>query len=224
MLPLPRRIAIRTLAGLAGAGLLALSGCSSDTPTAAPTSAAPTPIAQLRTGTMAIPRINFCELVPESAVDDALGTKKWLVRSSGNGDRASLSGPASTPTPNPATTAAPATDVLAEHLCSWMPPTGGVQARAWTFAPPVTRTLATQVVAEARTERGCRVTPGPRFGNPTLTQVCRTSDGVRVRHAGLFADTWFSCEVMDASADAAVVRARADEWCVQVAQTLDTTK
>ena len=66
---------------------------------------------------------------------------------------------------------------------------------------------------------------GPAYGKPTVTQVCRRAGGEqRVRHAGLFGQTWLSCEVAAPSAEAAGIRDRADAWCVQVANALNTAR
>ncbi len=38
--------------------------------------------------------------------------------------------------------------------------------------------------------------PARRTANPSVTQTCRLPDGTtRVRHAGLFGQTWLTCEV-----------------------------
>ena len=65
--------------------------------------------------------------------------------------------------------------------------------------------------------------PGPAYGNPTSTQLCRRTDGeLRARHAGLFGQTWLTCELTVTDGDLAGLRARADSWCVAVVNTLNT--
>jgi hypothetical protein len=157
---------------------------------------------------MQVPRIDFCSLVPTSGVRDALGTPAQASTSWGNGDVAAV-------TPR-------SRDVVHELGCQWSND-AGAQARAWVFAQPVLPSFARTVVAAAGRERGCRVVRGPAFGTPSVTQLCRRAGVVaRVRHAGLFGQTWLSCEVTrEGGVPAPEVRERADEWCVEVADALD---
>jgi hypothetical protein len=99
----------------------------------------------------------------------------------------------------------------------------GTTARAWVFARPVDRAFARLVVADARREPGCTTPRGPGFGRPDVTQVCTDGEQVRVRHAGRFGDSWLSCEVTGTAARATIAD-RADAWCVEVANTLNTTE
>jgi len=192
---------------LAAALMVLTGGCSNDrAPTAA--KAPPTPIAKLNTAVMRLARVEFCSRVPDAAVKDALDSTKWRPAAYRNGDRTGISG---------------LTDTVAEDGCAWAAVSGDALARAWVFAPPADRRLARSVIAEARHHEGCRLVHGPDFGSPSLTQVCRDPDGVRVRHAGLFDTTWLSCEISD-SAPARAVRERADAWCVQIANALNTTR
>ena len=212
----PGRLWGALLAGLLGP--LALVGCSSTAPPRAAPSVAPTPIEDLRTQTMTLPRIDFCSLVPARAVTDALGGRAQARDTWGNGDRLALAGVA---------------DTIAETGCSWSRTggtgsTGGTTVRAWVFARPVERAGADAVVARARGVRGCSTPAGPAYGVPGVTQVCTSpAPGLvagqrRVRHAGLFGTTWLTCEVQ--GPDSPTVRTRADAWCVEVANALDTTR
>ena len=215
---------VRPLAGLVmgAAGVLGpvlLAGCASSAPPRAAPSAAPTPIADLRTQTMRLPRIDFCSLVPTRAVGDALGGRAQARQTWGNGDRLALPG---------------VEDTVAETGCAWSrsPTTGTTTAtttaRAWVFARPVEQADAAAVVARAGAVRGCRVPAGPAYGAPTVTQVCSspaaglTAGEQRVRHAGLFGTTWLTCEVQGPASG--TLRSRADAWCVEVANALDTTR
>lgn len=184
-------------------GLLALLalvvGCAeSGTPT--PTPARPTPIGDLDTGRMVVPRIAFCDLVPPGAVEDALAgavaeTEEW-----GNGEPAA-----------PAT--GTAGDVSQEFGCSWRGG-DGVVARAWVFSRPVTAGFARHVVRQTSRKQGCRSPAAPAFGRPSQLQVCTLGDGVlRVRHAGLFGDAWLTCELATTKPDPGL----AGRWCVAVA-------
>ena len=183
------------------------AGCGGEKP-AAP-DAAPTPIARLGAAAMQVPRIEFCSLVPEAAVTDALGGTSESADSYGNGDEQELGGIGK--------------DVVHEIGCAW---TGrGLTARAWVFARPISEAFARQVILSARKTEGCRVVPGPSFGTPSTTQVCDPAGGgERVRHAGLFGQTWLTCELSATSAKPADLRQRTDQWCVEVANALDTTR
>jgi hypothetical protein len=195
----------------AGAVLLVvlLAGACAESAPKPPKPARPTPIGQLDTAHMVIPRIAFCDLVPDAAVEDALvgelsGSQEW-----GSGDPA-----------RPVTGSAG--DVIEEFGCAWTTK-AGTTARAWVFGRPVTAAFARRVAAQASTQRGCRTLDEPSFGDPARLQVCRLPGGVlRVRNAGLFGDTWLSCEVSARGSGADEVRARADTWCVEVANALDT--
>jgi hypothetical protein len=182
------------------------AGCGG---TAAPPAATapPTPLARLNATALDIPRIDFCSLLPRVAIRQALGGNGWTRDHWGNGDRTDVAG---------------TTDVVAEHGCRWRADAGTAQASAWVFAGPVDRTTALEVVRQARTETACHVVAGPPYGDPSLTQVCAVPGNTRVRHAGLFGDSWLTCEVLDAKPVAAV-RARADAWCVEVANALNTS-
>ena len=199
-----------------------LAGCASSAPPRAAPSAAPTPIADLRTQTMRLPRIDFCSLVPTRAVGDALGGRAQARQTWGNGDRLALRG---------------VEDTVAETGCAWSrssttgttaADTATTTARAWVFARPVEQADADAVVARAGAVRGCRVPAGPAYGAPSVTQVCASpaaglaAGEQRVRHAGLFGTTWLTCEVQGPASGA--LRSRADAWCVEVANALDTTR
>ena len=90
---------------------------------------------------------------------------------------------------------------------------------------PEVAAFARTVLASQRRAKGCRGTLAPAYGDPSITQTCQLPDGTRrVRHAGLFGQTWLSCEVSAPSAAAAGIRGRADAWCVQVANALNTAR
>lgn len=188
-------------------GLL-LSGCSEEK-VAAP-EPSPTPIASLNTVAMQVPRIEFCGLVPSSAVTEALGGKPDSDATYGNGDEEELPDIGS--------------DVVHEIGCSW---TGkdGVSARAWVFARPISTAFARTVIASGRRTVGCRRVPGPAYGKPSMTSLCQRPDGEqRVRHAGLFGQTWLTCELAAADVAGTELRTRTDAWCVEVANALNTAQ
>src|SRR4051812_21716911 len=166
------------------AAAVVVAGCASSKSddTSAP-KPSPTPLASLNTTTMQIPRIEFCKLIPGAAVQQALVTKPDSDSSYGNGDEIDLPGIGK--------------QVVHEIGCSWNSDDGSA-ARAWVFARPVDAAFGRTVVADSKRTDGCKVAPGPAYGEPTVTQICRPTDGgVRVRHAGLFGQTWLTCEVAD---------------------------
>jgi hypothetical protein len=197
------------LTGMAGL-LMVATGCAQEGKKAAPPPT-PTPMARLNTAAMQVPRIEFCKLVPESAVRDALGGKPDSATSYRNGDEEELAGVG--------------TEVVHEIGCSWTTD-GGAAARAWVFARPVDAAFARTVIASSRRTEGCRTSRGPAYGDPALTQTCRLPDGSqRVRHAGLFGQTWLTCEV--AATDPAAAQGlgeRSERWCVEIANALNTRR
>jgi len=196
----------RRLGTLVLAAALFATGCSEEE--AAAPKPSPTPLASLNTTAMEIPRIEFCQLVPDSAVEKALGAEPDSNASYGNGDEVDLPGEGE--------------QVVHELGCSWSTDEGA-DARAWIFARPVDAGFARKSIASSRRMQGCSVGQGPAYGDPSVTQTCRLPDGTRrVRHAGLFGQTWLSCEVADTGAEVAEIRERADRWCVEVVTALDT--
>jgi len=185
-----------------------VSGCAQEKK-AAP-EAEPTPIANLNTAAMQVPRIEFCALVRDSAIAQALDGKPDSDGSYGNGDEEEL--------PDIGT------DVVHEIGCWW---TGadGTEARAWVFARPISQAFAQTVVDAGRKTKGCSTVPGPAFGEPSATQLCRFPDGEqRVRHAGLFAQTWLTCELAATEVEVPELRSRTDRWCVEVLSALNTAR
>lgn len=202
-----RRRAVR--AALAVATVLAvplLGACAGGEPAeqAAP-SPTPTTLAEVDAAQVEVPRLEFCELVPDAAVTAALGAEPASGDARGPGD----------PADETAGTTGPA---LQEVGCSWS--AGGVTARAWVFAQPVGEEQAERVVAEAQARAGCRTEPGVAYGDPALLQRCGGEGaGPRVRYAGLLGDSWLSCELQGPGA-----RARAEAWCVAVLESLSADR
>ena len=193
---------------MVGVLLLAATACAKDEEKAAPRPE-PTPMANLNTTSMQVPRIEFCKLVPGTAVRRALGGAPDSDTSYGNGDEVDLPGVGK--------------EVVHEIGCSWTTDEGAA-ARAWVFGRPADAAFAKTVIASSRQTEGCRTSRGPAYGDPTVTQTCRLPDGSqRVRHAGLFGQTWLSCEVSATDPDAVTaLRDRSEQWCVEVANALNT--
>ena len=184
---------------------LLAGGCTaSPPPKTAPRTVEPTPLARLNTEAMTLARVDFCSLIPASAVRDAAGpgARRTTWR---DGSVAPLGR---------------TRDVAHEFGCSW---TGSqATAAAWIFAMPVDVRLARQVRRDA-TVPHC-VVRAATFGSPSLVQTCTWKAQTRVRYAGLFTDTWLTCEASSGTLPAATVSTRAQAWCVQVANAVNTQR
>ena len=178
---------------------LAATGCSGGSePSAAPSSVAPTPLAEFPTDTLTVARADFCARVAPAAVADALGSNPDAAHTWANGDRTTL--------------ADGVTDVAHEYGCRWVA-ADGTTAQGWVFAPPVTPGQAGRLRHAAATAQGCAPVPGaPEFGARSVAVRC--DDGTTAFH-GLFGDAWLSCSVTGVAGDAVE---RAGRWCVSVAQ------
>ncbi|GAA2156452.1 hypothetical protein GCM10009844_44720 [Nocardioides koreensis] len=183
--------------------LLLLTACTDDgsAPTTAP-SAPPTPLESLSTRDLAVARVSFCPMVPPDAVKTALGAEPAASTAYDNGD--------------PAWVTREVKDVAHEYGCVWRAK-GGASARAWVFAPPITRARAQDLVRSS-VRRGCAKVAGPDFGAPSVTTRCRTpKGGVQEGHFGLFGDAWLSCTLgARAKQDRADLAERASRWCAAV--------
>ena len=206
--PGPRR-RVRALLPLLLAAAVALGGCSDgEAPASSPV---PDRIAELDPATTTLARVAFCDLVAASAITSALGGRHTDARHWRNGEAAPVRDDA-----------APGDDLTHEFGCSWTR-AGGFAARAWVFARPVTAAFARRVIASARANRTCSTRRTAVFGRPSMMQECPLAKGrARVRHAGLFGDTWLTCEVAGPQARTRLLRQRADGWCASVAAALRT--
>lgn len=175
------------------------SGAGTTTP-AAPTTAPDVALAEVDTTTVAVARTAFCDAVPAEAVEAALGAAPSDATTYADGQRAQVTGDVR--------------DIAHEFGCGWT--TASANARAWVFAPPVTRRTARALVAEAREQDGCTAVPGsPAFGEPSVALTCRTGRGTQASFRGLFGDAWLTCTVAGRLGPDAAVE-RADRWCVAV--------
>jgi hypothetical protein len=196
-----------------GALLLAplAAGCSGSGGGAPEPTARPTPIAKLDVGTLRLARADFCGRVPDAAVRRALGGKAEADGRWGNGD--------------PVATDEGSGDVGHEIGCAWTG-AGGAAARAWVFARPVDASSADGIVRAAGRQADCSAEPTPVFGAPALLQNCKLAGGlVRARRAGLFGDTWLTCEVTAPAATPEKQRTSTlDSWCATVVAALTTSR
>ena len=215
MPPLPHRPRARLPRAVAPAVLtlvavLALTGCGkSETPKSASTPA-PTPIGQLNTDAMTLARVDFCALLPDAAVREALDGGLGDQVSWRNGERALIDTGTS--------------DVAHEYGCAWT--RAGYAASAWIFARPIDTEFAKAVLDKTSHRNGCTAEKGPDFGSPHQQQTCTLSDGTkRVRLAGLFKDTFLTCQVQaPAKVDDKTLSERTYDWCVQVANATNIAK
>jgi hypothetical protein len=201
----------RTAAPLVLIGLVAavLAGCSSadqPAPTRTPT---PTSINNLDGVGVHLARAPFCDRLTDAAVRAALGATATTNDAWGNGD----------PVPEQGPGAGSSGQAGHEFGCSWTAG-DGARAAAWVFARPVGAEFAATVVKSAAAE-SCPARPATTFGTPALLQTCTARFGLeRVRRAGLFGDTWLTCEVTGPSDQ---VQARADRWCAAIVSALDVS-
>lgn len=191
--------------------LLAVTGCTGDASsrTAGPTSASTptpegTPLGEIDTSSLVVRRASFCDRVDADAVRRALAADPTGSTSYGSGDQIPLT--------------EEVTDVSHEYGCAW---TGGEPeqtARAWVFAPPVTRARARTLVLAARQEPACDRVPGAAsYGAPSVALVCRVRGGLEVSHRGLFGDAWLTCTLTGVAGERTALQDRADRWCAAVA-------
>jgi hypothetical protein len=191
------------------------AGCSGGSKGASgtPTTARPTPLTQLVTGRVTIARATFCDQVASAEVRRALGAKPGDAAHWDNGDPV----PSAAPGGSAATTSG---DLGHEIGCAWTTTTGAA-ARAWVFARPVTADFAGTLVAQASHQAGCTAAQAPHFGSPSLLQTCSRPGGTeRVRRAGLFGDTWLTCELSGPASSQP--RRHLDDWCAAVVASLRT--
>ena len=160
-----------------------------------------TDLADFDSATAVVRRAPFCELVAKEAVQEALGGDGELTAWS-NGEKAA---------------AVPGGDVAHEYGCAFAG--SGAEARAWVFAPPVTRTRA-EALAKAAPAKDCTATAGAAaFGTPSVATTCTNGEQRTVSWRGLFGDAWLTCTLTQGvgTTEADLV-ARAGRWCVAVAQ------
>lgn len=157
-----------------------------------------------------IARGEFCDLLDPDAVEEALSGPVLETAHYVNGQDASL--------------APGVTDVAHEYGCVFEGSSPAV-ARAWVFARPVQRAEARRLARGAKAAPRCREADSIGFGDPGVATICRpdrSSPVVQVRLAGLFTDSWFSCELSlpGGPQRAGEVRRTAERWCMDVAVTL----
>lgn len=184
--------------------LLLVTACTGDDSAAPkPTpSAPPTPLESLSTTDLVVPREAFCPMVPPDAVTAALGSEPASSTSYDNGQRAAV--------------ASGVKDVAHEFACTWRAH-DGTTARAWVFAPPITRSRAGSLVRSA-TASGCAAVKGPDFGSPSVATRCVHPGRFELGYRGLFGDAWLTCTLSaPGKKQPADLTQRANRWCAAVA-------
>lgn len=179
------------------------AGSSRTTPAAPVTG---TPLADYDTGTVTVQRMPFCDLVAPEAVERALGAPPTDTLEYANGESAAVT--------------KRVTDIAHEYGCTWS--IAGVSARAWVFAPPVTRRQARSLVTDAAGEDECgALSSTSDFGTPSVGVLCRTATGVRTSYRGLFGDAWLACS-LSGPFERDEATERTGEFCVAAAQAAST--
>ncbi|MGH3350343.1 MAG: hypothetical protein ACRDPS_06710 [Nocardioides sp.] len=156
------------------------------------------------TTSMHVRRGAFCDRVATEDVTDALGGAASEKKAYGDGDQTVISGSV--------------TDVAQEYGCIWTGPEGSAtSARAWVFAPPVTKDWATQMSKSV--PKGCKAASKPAYGKPSVALTCTDAkkQPKMVLH-GLFGDAWLSCELTGKAGEpTATLQKRASRWCLVTA-------
>jgi hypothetical protein len=186
----PVLVALATTAAAVGIGLVLTADDADEAPARqSPAPFAATPLAEVDTTALTVPRAGFCDAVDEREVALALGAEPTASDTWADGEEIEV--------------AEGVVDVVQEHGCSWR--AGPVSASAWVFAPPVTASRAETLGREAA--RGCEPIAGAaEFGTASVAVDCARTTSYR----GLFGDAWLVCELTGADP------ARADGWCSAV--------
>ncbi|MFT4082726.1 MAG: hypothetical protein QM638_09080 [Nocardioides sp.] len=191
-------LAVALVLTAAGVGLGVVLHSSTPKKSATPT---PEDLAEVDTSTLVVQRANFCSGVSDDAVSTALGGVATDATSYDDGDKVRLS--------------AEVKDIVQEYGCTWSGPRK-TEAKAWVFAPPVTRGWATSLAKNV--PDGCEQLTGPAYGDPSVTYQCTTRKRVTVSLRGLFGDAWLSCDLTGTRGEEVDrVAARARQFCLAAA-------
>lgn len=187
------------------AGVVVLDDDAPPAPEEEQPSYASTPLAGYDTSVVALSRAPFCDRLPDEAVVEALGDDVGPTTAYGNGQSAEL---------------APGFEDIAHEYGCRIEGRRGAEVRAWLFAPPVSRSRATDLVDEATARESCSRAPtAPAYGAPSVALVCPAGDRRWVSFRGLFGDAWLACSLAaPASLSEDELLDRAGRWCVAVAE------
>ncbi len=186
------------------AGLLLVAGCTVDqSPGLQPTDDG-TPLASYSTEGLSVGRSDFCGEINDGAIERALGGPSIDSANFGTGE--------------PVEVSPGVTDIGHEFNCTFEAADGAV-ARAWVFAPPVTRDQADRLVRRSLKQPGCTPIPGaPAFGDPSVATSCGAEGRATIAFRGLFVDSWLSCSLTRSGSPDEELTDQAGRWCVAVAQ------
>ncbi|RHW27622.1 hypothetical protein D0Z08_08050 [Nocardioides immobilis] len=173
-----------------------------------PPAYASTPLTDYDTTVVALSRAPFCDRIPEEALTEALaGDVGWTVTAYRNGQAAQM---------------APGVDDVAHEYGCRVDGAGLAdgELRAWLFVPPVPRSRATELIADASGRPGCtRPAQAPAYGAPSVALVCPSGDRRWASFRGLFGDAWLTCSLAaPTSVPEQDLLDRAGRWCVAVAK------
>lgn len=186
----------------------ALAGCSesgaSPDEVASTPDDGPTGLKAFDTGQLVVKRASFCEQIAEDAPARALGADVADTMAYSPGDTVEIT--------------AGVTDVADEWSCLFRTEDGTTTARAWLFAPPVTRARARALAESARGDSCSDIATGAPFGAPSVAFVCTQDKQRTASWQGLFGDAWLACSLSSKDLGRAELRSRASVWCVDVAQ------
>ena len=197
-------VAVTVAVVAVGIPLLDRDGDQDPGTTTAPTSPSTAPAPRSTIG-LAVERAQFCDLVSDEDLTDALGGDVADATSYGDGDRARVAGGGGR------------RDVAHEFACTWRA-SDGTTAEAWVFAPPVTISRSRSLRRSARRADGCREVPGaPDFGAGSVTLVCGDGAAAEASQRGLFGDAWLTCSLTAGESGADDLVARTGDWCTAVA-------
>jgi len=164
-----------------------------------------TPLADYDTSVVALSRAPFCDRLSQDALTEALDGEPGPTTAYANGEAAEI---------------APGLDDVAHEYGCRIEGAVGAEVRAWLFAPPVTRSRATDLVDEAAQRSSCtRATEAPAYGAPSVALVCPAGDRRWASFRGLFGDAWLACSLAGpATLTDRELLDRAGRWCVAVAE------
>lgn len=187
--------------------LVGAAACQGDspTPTSLPSESS-TPLASYETAGLSVAREAFCARIAPVEVVEALGGEVASSTSYNNGE--------------PAQVTSRVKDVAHEFDCTWTA-ADGTTARAWVFAPPVTRARARDLEKQARAMADCRPDEGaPDFGTHSVALLCGASRFTTASYRGLFGDAWLTCSLRTRAqgTDQGELLDRAGRWCVTVVE------
>ncbi len=188
------------------AGVVVLDDDAPPAPEEEQPSYASTPLAGYDTSVVALSRAPFCDRLPDEAVAQALGDDDI--------------GPTTAYGSGQSTELAPGFEDIAHEYGCRIEGRRGAEVRAWLFAPPVSRSRATDLVDEATGRESCSRAPtAPAYGAPSIALVCPAGDRRWASFRGLFGDAWLVCSLAaPASLSEDDLLDRAGRWCVAVAE------